>query len=141
MKFGSISGSIWDHFVSQNACKKQSSFFNKKGNEISLEREPKGTPRGPQGDPKIKDLGSRLAPSSPGAPQRIANGAKTSTFNKNRTKMHSKSVPHFANYDEINAESFVKRVVLLLEPANSFRQRRRSKDKSDEAKDPKRRGL
>lgn len=55
--------------------------------------------------------------------------------------MHSKSVPHFANYDEINAESFVKRVVLLLEPANSFRQRRRSKDKSDEAKDPKRRGL
>ena len=54
--------------------------------------------------------------------------------------MHSKSVPHFANYGEINAESFVKRVVLLLEPANSFRQRRGSKDKFDEAKDPKRRG-
>ena len=96
---------------------------------------------GPQGDPKIKDLGNRLAPSPPGAPQRIANGAKTSTFSKNVPKMHSKSVPHFANYGEINAESFVKRVVLLLEPANSFRQRRGSKDKFDEAKDPKRRGL
>ena len=141
MKFGFILGSIWDHFGSRNACKKQSSFFNKKGNEISLEREPKGTPRGPQGDPKIKDLGSRLAPSPPGAPQRIANGAKTSTFSKNVPKMHSKSVPHFANYGEINAESFVKRVVLLLEPANSFRQRRGSKDKFDEAKDQKRRGL
>ena len=101
----------------------------------------KGTPKGAQGDPKIKDLGSRLAPSPPGAPQRIANEAKTSIFSKNLTKMHSKSVPHFANYGEINAESFVKRVVLLLEPANSFRQRRGSKDKFDEAKDPKRRGL
>ena len=102
---------------------------------------PKGTPKGPQGDPQIKDLGSRLAPSPPGGPYRIANGAKTSTFSKNVPKMRSKSVPHFANYGEINAESFVKRVVLLLEPANSFRQRRGSKDKFDEAKDPKRRGL
>ena len=55
--------------------------------------------------------------------------------------MHSKSVPHFANYDEINAESFVKRVGLLFEPANAFRQRRGSNDKFDEAKDLKRRGL
>ena len=101
----------------------------------------KGRPKGAQRGPKIKDLGSRLAPSPPEGPYRIANGAKTSTFSKNVPKMHSKSVPHFANDGEINAESFVKRVVLLLELANSFRQRRGSKDKFDEAKDPKRRGL
>ena len=96
---------------------------------------------GPQGDPKIKDLGSRLAPSPPGAPQRMVNGAKTSTFSKNVAKMHSKCVPHFANYGKIYTEPFAKRVLLLLELANSFRQRRGSKDKFDEAKDPKRGGL
>ena len=59
MKFGFILGSIWDHFESQNACKKQSSFFNKKGNEISLEREPKGTPRGPQNQGFREPFGPR----------------------------------------------------------------------------------
>ena len=125
----------------QKSATNSTVFCIKKGDEFSLEREPKGSPRGAQGDPKIKDLGSRLAPSPPGAPQRMANGAKTSTFSKNVAKMHSKCVPYFPNYGEIKAESFVKRVVLLFEPANSFRQRRGSKDKFDEAKDPKRRGL
>ena len=40
----------------------------------------KGIPKGAHGDPKIKDLGSRLALGPPRPPQRVANGPKVTNF-------------------------------------------------------------
>ena len=112
-------------------------FFTKKGDEISSDREPKRSPRGPQNRGFRKPFG----PQPPRSPPEDGKWTKNDyLFGKIVPKMHSKCVPHFANYGKIYTEPFAKRVLLLLELANSFRQRRGSKDKFDEAKDPKRGG-
>ena len=71
---------IWNHFRTQNACKNQvqiRQFFALK--KVTNFRE-KGSPKGAHGDPKIKDLGSRLALGPPRPPQRVANGPKVANF-------------------------------------------------------------
>ena len=71
---------ICNRFRIQNACKDQPQirqFFSLK--KVTTFRE-KGSPKGAHGDPKIKDLGSRLALGPPRPPQRVANGPKVTTF-------------------------------------------------------------
>ena len=91
MNLGFILGRIWNHFGRQNACKKQPSFFIKKGDEISSERDPKGTPRGPQNQGFREPFG----PQPPKTPPEDGKWTQNSIVCENVPKMHPTCVPHF----------------------------------------------